>query len=222
MPSFLIFIVSCIANIFAQYNQQDATFQNLCISVRRSTSYVYWAVHNLDSWIKRDELDVTCFVISLFNAQHVSDVNTSETCWALNNEIIKASDIKLVSLYSTLYMFQTVFLSITRSSKLHIQPQVFVRQILLPAARRKNRIKHAQFLTEINKLWNVASYWLYSENTMRSIKSFNILQFMKWEVWSYKAIDIETLHYHDNININFKYSWWWALAPETCRVTLQK
>ena len=34
-------------------------------------------------------LDVTCFIMSLFNAQHVSDVNTSETCWALNKEIIK-------------------------------------------------------------------------------------------------------------------------------------
>jgi len=46
-------------------------------------------VHHLDSWVKRDHLDVTCFIISLFNAQHVSDVNTSETCWALNKEIIK-------------------------------------------------------------------------------------------------------------------------------------
>jgi len=31
-------------------------------------------------------------------------------------------------------MFQTVFQSITRSSKLHIQSQVFVRPMLLPAA----------------------------------------------------------------------------------------
>jgi len=28
-------------------------------------------------WVKRDQLDVTCFIISLFNAQYVSDVNTS-------------------------------------------------------------------------------------------------------------------------------------------------
>ena len=34
----------------------------------------------------------------------------------------------------TLCMFQMVFLSIIRSSKLHIQHQVFVRPILLPAA----------------------------------------------------------------------------------------
>ena len=34
---FLIFIGPCIANIFAQYNQQDATFHNLFISVRRCT-----------------------------------------------------------------------------------------------------------------------------------------------------------------------------------------
>jgi len=31
----------------------------------------------LNGWIKRDQLDVTCFIISLFNVQHVSDVNTS-------------------------------------------------------------------------------------------------------------------------------------------------
>jgi len=40
-------------------------------------SYVYWTVHHLDSWVKRDQLDVTYFIISLYNAQHVSDVNTS-------------------------------------------------------------------------------------------------------------------------------------------------
>jgi len=31
-------------------------------------SYVYWTVHHLDSWVKRDQLDVTCFIISLLNA----------------------------------------------------------------------------------------------------------------------------------------------------------
>ena len=40
-------------------------------------SYVYWTVHHLDSWIKRDQLDVTCFIISLFTGQHVLEVNTS-------------------------------------------------------------------------------------------------------------------------------------------------
>jgi hypothetical protein len=29
------------------------------------------------SWIKIDQLDVTCFIISLFNAQHVSNVSTA-------------------------------------------------------------------------------------------------------------------------------------------------
>jgi hypothetical protein len=32
-------------------------------------SYIHLTVHHLD--IKRDQLDVTCFFISLFNAQHV-------------------------------------------------------------------------------------------------------------------------------------------------------
>ena len=43
---------------------------------QRVSSYVYLTVHRIDSWIKRDQLDVTWFFISLFNAQHVSDVNT--------------------------------------------------------------------------------------------------------------------------------------------------
>ena len=29
------------------------------------------------SWIKTDQLDVTCFIISLFTAQHVSNVSAS-------------------------------------------------------------------------------------------------------------------------------------------------
>jgi len=41
-------------------------------------------------WIKRDQLDVTCFIISLFNTQYVSDVNTSILrslrliCWVIS------------------------------------------------------------------------------------------------------------------------------------------
>jgi len=34
-------------------------------------------VHHLDSWKKIDQLYVTCFIISLYTAQHVSNVNTS-------------------------------------------------------------------------------------------------------------------------------------------------
>ena len=46
-------------------------------------------LHHLDSRIKRDQLGATCFFISLFNAQHISDVNTSILrslrliCWVI-------------------------------------------------------------------------------------------------------------------------------------------
>ena len=42
-----------------------------------NVSYVYSTVHHLDSWKKIDQLDVTCFIISLFNGHHVSNVSTS-------------------------------------------------------------------------------------------------------------------------------------------------
>ena len=102
-PADLTFIGPRIANIFSEYNQQDATF------------------------------------------------------------------LKFIYFCKTLYMFQTVFPSIIRSSKLHIQRQAFVRPLLLPAATlarlaagssnglyvqfcapddgRKNRLKHVERLT---------------------------------------------------------------------------
>ena len=65
--------------------------------VRRG--YVYWTVHHLHSWIKRDQLDVTCFFISLFTAQHVSDVNTSILrslrliCWVISWVVLLWFDV---------------------------------------------------------------------------------------------------------------------------------
>jgi len=62
-------------------------------------SYVYWTVHHLDGWINRDQLDVTCFFISLFNAQHVSDVNTSIlrslrlVCWVISWVVLLWYDV---------------------------------------------------------------------------------------------------------------------------------
>jgi len=47
-----------------------------CVKDRLS-SYVYWTVRRLDGWIKMEKLDVTCFIISQFTAQHVSNVSTS-------------------------------------------------------------------------------------------------------------------------------------------------
>ena len=63
------------------------------------TSYVYWTVYLLDSWIKRDQLDVTCFIISLFNAQNVSDFNTSILrslriiCWVISWVVLLWFDV---------------------------------------------------------------------------------------------------------------------------------
>jgi len=62
-------------------------------------TYAYWTVHNLDSWIKRDKRDATCFIISLFSAQHVSDVNISilrslrPICWVISWVVLLWFDV---------------------------------------------------------------------------------------------------------------------------------
>jgi hypothetical protein len=56
-------------------------------------------VRHFDSWIKRDQLHVTCFFISLFNAQHASDVNTSIPrsvrliCWVISWVVLLWCDV---------------------------------------------------------------------------------------------------------------------------------
>ena len=50
-------------------------------------------------WVKRNQLDVTCFIIYLFNAQHVLDVNTSILrslrliCWVISWVVLLWFDV---------------------------------------------------------------------------------------------------------------------------------
>jgi hypothetical protein len=85
---------------FAEYNQQDATFHNLFISVRRST------------YFRRFYRPSSGAQNCPYGVRYLSDqyLTMYGQFWALDDE-------------------------------------------------RQNRLKHAERLTEINKLWNVASCW---------------------------------------------------------------
>jgi len=61
----------------------------------------------------------------------------------------------------TLYMFQMAFPSICQTNTWRC---MCIFELLMMDG--KNCLKHAQRLTEINKLWNVASCWLYSVNIL--------------------------------------------------------
>jgi len=77
---------------------EPATFRfvaqhlNHCATAVPGLNYTY-------IWIKRDQLDVTCFIISLFNAQHVSGVNTSILrslrliCWVISWVVLLWFDV---------------------------------------------------------------------------------------------------------------------------------
>jgi len=113
----LKFIDPCIANIFSEYNQQDATLLNLFISVRRSTCF--------RRFFRPSSGARNC----TYSVRNLSDRN----CCLLHNQQ-DATFLKFIYFCKTLYMFQTVFPSIIRSSKLHTQRQGLVRTLLLPAA----------------------------------------------------------------------------------------
>ena len=56
---------------FSAENQENFRFE------RRTVAINVTDIEDPDGWIKIDQLDVTCFIISLFTAQHVSNVSTS-------------------------------------------------------------------------------------------------------------------------------------------------
>jgi hypothetical protein len=47
-------------------------------------------------------------------------------------------------------------------------------QFWAPDDGRKTHLKHVQLLTEINKLWNVASFWLYAANILAMHGHMNV------------------------------------------------
>ena len=102
-----VFMCLLILERFAEYNQQDATFHNLFISVRRSTCFIR-------------------FFHSPSGAQNCT--------------------------YSVRYLSD--------------QCLMLCVQFWAPDDGRKNRLKHVERLTHINKLWNVAFCWLYSANML--------------------------------------------------------
>jgi len=65
-------ILSASCRVVFHYPGQSILYCNVCQMSFSSSTF-----SNLFVCLKRDQLDVTCFIISLFNAQHVSDVNTS-------------------------------------------------------------------------------------------------------------------------------------------------
>ena len=80
IQNFYMGITLCLCVWGGSQNQQllfIIHYQQIGFYNRIGESYVYWTVHHLDSWIKIDQLDVTCFIISLFTTQHVSNVSTS-------------------------------------------------------------------------------------------------------------------------------------------------
>jgi len=63
-------------------------------------------------------------------------------------------------------------------------------QFWSPDDGQKNRLKHVERLTKINKLWNVASCWLCSANyhySLRITQKCAVLIYLEAEAWNHAA-----------------------------------
>ena len=86
-----------LADSLHQYSM--LTFISILNLIRRTSGRSLWTFKPKKSWVKIDQLDVTCFIISLFNAQHVSGVNTSILrslqliCWVISWVVLLWFDV---------------------------------------------------------------------------------------------------------------------------------
>ena len=91
------------------------TFPALFDSQTDKTALQFHIKNNKDKWIKRDQRDVTCSIISLFNAQHVSDVNTSILrslrliCWVISWVVFSFGCIQCFSRMQAEALFQPAY-----------------------------------------------------------------------------------------------------------------
>jgi len=92
MHALPVFYISFYSSFLDNFNKQQPL-----------DSWVYWTVHHLHRWIKKYQLDVTCFIISVFTAQHVSNVSTS-TFRSLR---------LIVDLFHVLYCFGSMCVGVT-------------------------------------------------------------------------------------------------------------
>jgi len=88
---------------------------------------------DITSVIFKQKFAVLCQVLS--HGRALSVWNLKQTAISIRRVQATSCDVsQFIYFCKTLYTFQTGFPSIIRSSKLHIQRQVFVRPVLLPAA----------------------------------------------------------------------------------------
>jgi hypothetical protein len=140
----LIFVVPCIFNVFPKCNQQDATFLNLFISIKRSTCF-------------RQFLRPSSGAQTTYSFWYLSNLTAATCCYHGWDE---TSSIPTMMAWGS-------------SSEVWQIPEV-VCTVWAPDDGWRNRLKHVEHVTEINKLRNVAYCWLHFGNTQLHLSIQNL------------------------------------------------
>jgi hypothetical protein len=129
-------------------------FSEKCRSRQRSKRY----------FSKYNQQDATLHNLFLWNALHVS-VGSSAHHQELKT-VYTTSGICQTFSATAVEEFQLLNNSSREQKRFDKFPMLYI-QFWAPDDRRRNRLKHVEHFTEINKLCNVASCWLYLEIYLR-------------------------------------------------------
>jgi hypothetical protein len=153
----LIFLIPCIFNIFPKCNQQDATFHNLFISIKRST------------WFSR-----VFRPSSGAQTEHTVSGIVKLCCYLLLSWLGWNSVCCYHGWDGTLWSrWSSIPTMIAAGSNKFWQIPEAVCIVWSPDDGRWNRPKHVERFIEIHKLRNVSSFWLNFGNRRKSILTKN-------------------------------------------------
>jgi len=81
-------VCSCLIGIFRRAFELPDAKEN------KRTAYVYWTVHHCNSWRIKDQLDITCYFISLLNMFRIL-ISPSSGAWDCAVELLHRSCCRL-------------------------------------------------------------------------------------------------------------------------------
>ena len=153
-----------------------------------------------DSWIKTEQVDVTCFIISLFNAQHVLNVSISilrslrlicwviswvvllwfDVCWCYGVVrlgwcgILTQAEALIKRMTSSWSIFIQLFISNTKKYKLMIFPEIIDCYSVDNTNYIRPNTLWRQFLKPAGLIKRMTSSWsIFIQLFISNIKSTN-------------------------------------------------
>ena len=161
-------------------------------------SYVYWTMHHLDIWIKRDQLDVTCLIIPLFNAQQL-------LCWVISWVLLLWYDVFWCYIVVWLGWCGVVsgYHNTPSQPNHNVTPKYIIPELYNPWNNSTNKSQAPEDgCINIRNMLSI-KYWNSKASDIKLVslystvwKIFSLWSWMLWELLYNRQVSESSIHYN--------------------------